>query len=372
MLKETQQDLARYAGRTSELQVTIHAAMECKDQAVRKNRTILNNAAREAERCLVLRGMGESEAKTFVQPVRDLATDSQRMNHQLGSLSLFIDESDMEELELPTPVPPAVEVGAYPDIVPLVEPMLVNQEYFVLTLSRGGVGLYRCTRYQASLVDLPGLPEDLHYVLRYDEFEKSLHQHMTSRGGEAAMVHGHGTGKDEKEQFLLRFIDEIDAAVTGRVRGAQLPLVLMGNEDVVGRYRERSNLGALIAAEHHVDPFTLRIDTVIERGWRSLEPVIDKAHNAQVDRAASGRTVSGVHPVLAAITQGRAATVYVDPTQLVRGSFNRESGEVHEVSAGTEAVDNLINIIAVEALRLHVPVEPCTSDELALPAALLH
>ncbi len=372
MLKETREDLARYAGRSSKLQVTIHAAMERRDQAVRKNRTILNNAAREAERCLVLRGLGESEAEAFVQPVRDLATDSQRMNHQLGSLSLFIDDTDMEELQLPTPIAAAVEAGAYPDIAPLLEPMLVNREYFVLTLSRGGVGLYRCTRYQASLVELPGLPEDLLYVLRYDEFEKSLQQHMTSRGGETAMVHGHGTGKDEKEQFLLRFIDEVDAAVTGRVRSAQLPLVLMGNEDVVGRFRERSKLEDLIAAEHHVDPFTLRIDTLIERGWLSLDPVVREAHRSRVDRAASGRTVSGVHPVLAAITQGRAAAAYVDPSQVVRGSFDRESGEVHEVPADTRAVDNLTNIIAVEALRLHVPVEPCTSDELTLPAALLH
>ncbi len=372
MLKETREDLARYAGRSSKLQVTIHAAMERRDQAVRKNRTILNNAAREAERCLALRGLSGSETATFVQPVRDLATDSQRMNHQLGSLSLFIDETDMEELQLPTPIPEAVEVGTYPQIVPLLEPMLNNREYFVLTLSRGGVGLYRCTRYQASLVELPDLPEDLHYVLRYDEFEKSLQQHMTSRGGEAAMVHGHGTGKDEKEQFLLRFIDEVDAAVTGRVRSAQLPLVLMGNEDVVGRYRERSKLQDLIAAEHHVDPFTLRLETVIERGWGSLESLIDEAHRAQVDRAGSGRTVSGIHPVLAAITQGRAAGVFVDPSQVARGSFDRESGEVHEVPVDTEAVDNLINIIAVEALRLHVPVEPCTSDELTLPAALLH
>ena len=372
MLKETREDLFRLSGRAGNLQVTIHAAMERRDQAVRKNRIILTNAAGEAERRLVLRGLSESEAQTFVHPVRDLATDSVGMNHQLGSLSLFIDDTEMLELQLPTGVRGAVEVGSYPDILPLLEPMLNNREYFVLTLSRGAVGLYRCTRYQASLVELPGLPEDLYYVLRYDQFEKSLQLHMTSRGGESAMIHGHGSGKDDKEQYLLRFVDEIDPIVAGSIQSAQLPLILMGNEDVVARYRERSKLNTLIAAVHHVDPFTLRLDTIIERGWGSLEAQIAKVHAAQLDRAGSGTTVEGVQPVVAAIMQGRAAGVYVDPAQVLRGSFDRESGEVHEEPSGPTAGENLLNVIAVEALRRHVPVEPCASGEIPLPTALLH
>ena len=372
MLTETQQELFRIAGRSAKLHVTIHANMERKDQAERKNRVILSNAVREAERRLVLRGLSEPDAEAFVQQIRGLSTDAQRMNRQLGALSLFIDDTEMLEIQLPTPVAEAVEVGTYPDVAPLIEPMLNNRDYFVLTLSRGGAGLYRCTRFQANLVELPGLPEDLYQVLRYDEFEKSLQPHMTSRGGDAAMIHGHGSGKDDKEQFLERFIDEVDAAVTGGIDDARLPLILMGNEDAVARYRERSKLAPRIVDEHHVDPFTLRLDDVIERGWGSLADVIDDAHSAQLDRAAAGETVEGVHAVLAAVTQGRAAAVFLDPTQVERGSFDRESGDVHEVHGGSDAVDNLINIIAVEALRLHVPIEPCAANEITVPSALLH
>jgi len=342
-------------------------------QEVENNRLYLNKAVKEATAKLQAREMDQKQIDDLLAPISTLANDDDRMQHQLEGLSLFIDEAGYDEIGVPFRLEQSVEVGDAPDLMPLVSAAVPNGDYFVLTLSLGGVGLYRCSRYTAEFIDLPDLPDDLCYILRYDEFEKSLQPHTTGRGGSEAMVHGQGMGKDQHESFVKRFVDAVDNAVKPVVGREQIPLVLIGMDEAVGRYRQHTHYSKIVEESHHVDPHTMSLDDIISHGWQIYKGEAKKHHDEMIE-ALGGAPHSeyGVHGVLNALLQGRASVVFVDPKQVVRGSFNRTSGEVHVVPEDTEDVlDNLINRIVVDALKTSADIIPCEPDEIDLPAAIL-
>ena len=368
-------DIRRIARRNTYPQVSIHTPMVRAGREVEQNGIRLRNAADAAIEKLAEHGVAKAEAEDLLTPVRSLGATAGEMQHQQGGLSLFVTPSGYDEIQVPMELATRVEVGTYPFLSPLLDPVLRNSDYYILTLSLGGVGLYKATRFTLEYVELPDLPEDLCYVIRYDEFEKSLQPHMTARGGQSAGVHGHGAGEDEHEHFVIRFVDAVASAVRPHLEQSQLPLVLVGSDEAVGRFAARIGYAHLLEPHHHVDPHTISSDELLEHGWNTARTRVESAEKETLQRFHnSDHQVFGVHAVLSAITEGRAATVCVDPLRELRGGFDRASGEVHVAHGSAEEYgDELTNVVVNEALLMGVPVLLVdSSEEIELPAAAVH
>jgi hypothetical protein len=233
------------------------------------------------------------------------------------------------------------------------------------------VGLYRCSRFAGEQIELEDLPEDLCYVLRFDDFEKSLQWHTDTAGG-AAMYHGHGMGKDEHDSFVKRFVDATEPVVTRWLEKARLPLVLIGMEDVVGSYMKENHYFDLVKERRMVDPHTLALDDVIRIGWECIE---SRVKDRQVKAIERYRTVAhrAVDPygVLEALIEGRVATLFVNPAQEIRGTFDAERGEVHVQPDPERMMANISDVVV--AYALHTKVEVIVVDgEIETPAAILY
>ena len=73
-------------------------------------------------------------------------------------------------------------------------------------------------------VELPGAPRSLADALRYDEPDRQLQFYTgTPAGGDrrAAMFQGQGTGIDDAKTNLLRFLRQVDRAVTARIKNSR-------------------------------------------------------------------------------------------------------------------------------------------------------
>jgi len=374
-------DLATDAGFP---RVTVHTPMERAGRNVQKNRIYLKNAAAAAANMLMQRGLEEDQAAAFVKPIREMGEDDATMQHQLGGMSVFVDENEMRVIELPERLPQIVEVGDRFSILELLHPALDNRDYAVLTLSLGGVGLYRATRHSAKEVELAGLPEDLCYVLRFDQFEKSVQQHTTSGGvaggtgtgaGKAAVAyHGHGAGKDEHERFVSRFIEAVEPLVTAYMERHSLPLVLIGVEEVVGHYRKRTSYHRIVEKVLHVDPHTLDLDDVIRLGWECMSPRVEAAKREQIERYRShGNTVRGIHAVLPAVAEGRAEVLFVDPESSLRGTFDRMHEDVVLAEPTDSGETDLVNLAVAYALEFGSRIVLTSArDDVRAPAAILY
>lgn len=363
--------LKRLASASGFPRVTIQTPMVRGGAEVRQNRIHLKNAVAEAAERLEGLGMSSRDAASLLEPIARLASDDDAMEHQSESRSLFVDESGYESIQLPMELASRVEVGSRFSIAPLVEPAINNAEYAVLALSLGGVGLYRCTRFTAEEIDLDGLPEDLCYVLRFDEFEKSGHVHTTSARGDS-MHHGHGIGKDEHDAFVKRFVDEIRPVVRSRLERWRVPLVVVGMEDAVGRFLADNDYAEAASEHRFVDPHTLSLDDLIRLGWECMEPRFRTARDAAIDRfrAADHRAVD-IYGVLPALVEGRAETLFVDPMQQIRGVFDAATESVHVDPDPAHVTENLIDTALARALELQTQIV-VVDGRIDTPAAILH
>jgi hypothetical protein len=338
---------------------------------VRQNRIRLTNAANDARDRLVALGVKEQDAQAFVQPVVDLAEDDAQMEAQSDGLSLFLDETGYQTIQIPVPLQERLEVGRRFSVAPLLDAAVNNAEYAVLTLSQGGVGLYDCTRFTAEYVELDGLPEDLCYVLRFDQYEKSGHVHTTSARGDS-MHHGHGIGKDEHDAFVKRFVDAIHPLVTAWLRERRIPLVVVGTEDVVGLYRKEQGYNELVDEHRFMDPHSLTIDDVIRVGWECMQPRFAKRRDEAIDRfhAADHKAVD-IYGVLPALTEGRVDTLFVDPNQEIRGAFDAASESVHVSTDPSQVSENLVDTALARAFEVRANVI-VVDGQIQTPAAILH
>ena len=354
--------------------VTVHTPMDRAGKEVEQNRIRLKNAAAKASQELVRHGMAERDAEVFVAQVRSISEDYDRMQHQIGGMSLFVNAAETRVIELASSLPEVVEVGDRFSIVELLRPALEDRDYAILTLSRGGVGLYRASRYGAELVELSDLPEDLCYVLRYDQFEKSVQLHTSSAGGDATVHHGHGAGKDEHDRFITRFIEAVEPPVTAYVEHHALPLVLIGTEESVGYYRKRTNYRDLVEEERVVDPHTLSLDDLILLGWECMGREVEASRQRQIERfRAHDNTVRGIHAVLPAVAEGRAEAFFIDPESTLRGSFDPMHEEVVLAAQPEDGETNLLNLAATYALEYETQIVLVSAaDDMNAPAATLY
>jgi len=364
--------LKRLTAETGFPRVTIQVAMERRGSEVRKNHIVLSNATAKAIRRLRELGMSEVDATAFMKPIADLAADEHAMERQNDGLSVFVDGSGYEAMQLPLPLDERVIVGNRFSVAQLVEPAVINAEYAVLAMSQGGVGLYRCTRFTAEYVELAGLPEDICYVLRYDQFEKSSGHHHTASVRGDSIHHGHGLGKDEHDVFVKRFVDAVKPRVDAWIRKANLPLVLIGSEDVLGLYRKENTYPDTVDEYRHVDPHAISLDELIDIGWECMKPRFASWRKEALDRFhASGHKAVDVYSVLPALREGRAATLFVDPGREIPGVFDPDTHEIHVDRAPTEVSDDLVDIAIALALQYGVEIVP-VADEIDAPAAILH
>lgn len=341
--------------------VTVHMPMDRAGPAVQKNRIRLKNAANTAQKRLVERGVDAQEAHGLVEPVRRLGEDDARMHHQHGGVSLFMQGDLTRDLEIAAPMPEVIDVGERFSVVELLRPVLENRDYAILTLSRGGVGLYRASRYAAELVELSGLPEDLCYVLRFDQFD-APGQHRTIGG------------RDDHGRSLARFIDAVEPLVTLYVEKNNLPLVLIGEEESVGHYSKRTNYHRVVPSLQFVDPHVLSLDDLIRRGWESMSREVTAHQRQQIDRfRGHDNSVRGIQAVLPAVAEGRVETLFLNPEIRIPGSFDRAHEHVEIAPDPNGSEENLANVAAVYALTYGtqiVPVGP--SDGVRAPAAILY
>lgn len=364
--------LKRLTAQTGFPRVTIQAAMERRGAEVRKNHIILSNATTDATRRMTELGVSEADATAFMQPVIDLAADEQAMERQNNGLSIFVDDSSYEAIQLPMPLEERVSVGNRFSVLQLVEPAVMNAEYAVLALSQGGVGLYRCSRFTGEYVELEGLPEDMCYVLRYDQFDKSSGHHHTASARGDSIHHGHGLGKDEHDAFVKRFVEAVKPRVDAWIEKARLPLVLVGTEDVLGLYRKENSYSDTVEEYRHVDPHAISLDELIDLGWQCMKPRLESWRREAIDRFhASEHQAVDVYSVLPALREGRAATLFVDPDRQIPGVFDPDTNEIHVDRAPTQVSENLVDVAVALALQYGVEIVPVTG-EFDAPAAILH
>lgn len=306
-----------------------------------KDRILLKNLLREAQECLVGRGMGAAEAKGFLEPALRLLKDSLFWEYQGNGLALFLAPRFFEYFISPLSFDQKVSVSHRFYLKSLLPVLYRGEHFFLLTLSRKETRLFRVTRTRMTEVRLEGLPDGL----SRRSSEKQLQFHtgtQQGRGKRAALFHGHGGGSEDEKTVLIQYCREIDGAVLNLLSDEKAPLMVAGLDSLVSVYRHINNYPHLVEESVPGNPYSYSGDDLRRTASTVMAPYLMRWREEALTRFArgseEGRACTDVAPLLQAAGEGRVEMLLVALNTELFVRHDLESGKV-DLHTGYEEGD---------------------------------
>lgn len=294
-----------------------------------KDRILLKNLLREAQECLVGRGMRAAEAKGFLEPALRLLKDSLFWEYQGNGLALFLAPRFFEYFISPLSFDQKVSVSHRFYLKSLLPVLYRGEHFFLLTLSRKDTRLFRVTRTRMTEVRLEGLPDGL----SRRSSEKQLQFHtgtQQGRGKRAALFHGHGGGSEDEKTGLIQYCREIDSAVLNLLSDEKAPLMVAGLDSLVSVYRHINNYPHLVEESVPGNPYSYSGDDLRRAASTVMAPYLMRWRGEALTRFArgseEGRACTDVAPLLQAAGEGRVEMLLV--------ALNTELFVRHDLGSG--------------------------------------
>lgn len=330
---------------------------------VQQNSIRLKNLMKEAEEKLVAYGMDSQEALDLLAPVKVEIDSDDFWAHLNDGLAIFVAPGIFRSYRLPAKFNELVVVGDRFHLKPLMPFLMGDGLFYILALSQKRVRLIECTRYSASEVEVPNLPQDLDEALLYDETAKDGQFRIsTPKGGtsnpfqQPGTFHGQGSpDRDEmKQQSILQYFHLVDKAVSEYLHDKKAPLVLAGVEYLHPIYRETNEYPHLVSEGIAGNPELRKPEELQEEALPIVEPLFAQAIQQAGDRykelAAAGKASHDVKEAVPAAYYGRVDELFVAVGVQQWGHFDPETSTV-QMHPDEEAGDeDLLNLAAVQTI----------------------
>ncbi len=355
------EDLNRLANEKGPRCVSIYIPTYRDGHESKQNRIVFKNAVAEAkERCADL-GDSETEIEKLFSWSEDIHQNDDYWNHQEDGLAIFAHGTKQWTFRLPVSFTKEVVVGERFHLKQLPALQVLGKPFYLLMLNKAGIELIRASRYAYDSVELEGIPDGIHDVLKYDDAERQSRFHTgmqkpATGERQEALHHGQGEGKDDTDRTLKRYMDAFETIVRNRIGSENLPLVLAGPERLIGAYR-RSSHYHLLAEEavvtnfhgRHPDDVLKEAFPIAEKYWhQSRDQAIDN-YRRFINGSDGAHAVRGIRDVLEAVEDGRVAQLFIASDVPQWGKYDSDTREVEIHDSRRGGDEDLLDRAAVDA-----------------------
>lgn len=361
--------------------VSIYLPMVQAGPETEQNSIRFKNALREAENALAERGLEADDVARLLQPASGLVEDYDFWQNQSAGLAVLLAAGMEKILRLPMDFREDVSVGERFHLEPLLPLLSTGERFYVLALSQNEVRLFMATRHRIAEMDLPdAVPDSLADALGYDWEEKSLQFHGQRRAGRGreAIYHGQGSGHDDEEMELRRFLEILDKGLRESLTDAGIPLVLAGVEENVAVFRKVSKYPHIaepwVAGNvDHLSPDELH-QRLVEAIGELFGESVREAKRVFDELGGTDRTTVDLETIVVAAHDQRIDTLFVPRHRQVMGQFDPAARTIERVAtdeAGNDAVD-LLDLVVSRALSSDAKVFALEGDQIPAPNGSSH
>lgn len=332
------------------------------------------NLLRQAEIELIGGGQRTVDARTLLEPARNLQGHSPFWRHLSDGLAIFLARGVFITQRVPVKFDEQVVVAGRFYLKPLLPLLYGDGHYYVLGLSQNKVGLFQASRFGISEVDLEGIPDNLTAALGERQGEKRLQFHTqtgSAPGKRSAIFFGHGNEDDRLKHDLRKFFRMVDKGIGDLLGNDPAPLVLAGLDPSIPIYTEVNSNAHLMKDSIRSHPDELSIEELHQKSWSIVEPYFRKEQTAALARYAqlvnTERISSQVEVIVPAAFYGRVDTLFVALGVQRWGDFDEQSGQIHSHSKARPESQDLLQYAALHTLlnggtvfaleRTHMPGE---------------
>jgi hypothetical protein len=382
-------DLRELTRKLNELCISIYMPTHRAGREVQQDPIRLKNLLGETEERLIAGGLRTPEAQDLLEPAQNLLWNSLFWQHQSDGLAIFLSSEVFRYYRLPFNFEALVVVTDRFHVKPLLPLLSGDGRFYVLALSQNEIRLLQGTRYSVSEVNLEHVPESLPEILKWDDPEKQLQFHTTTRtpGGERvrptvkrkrpAIFHGHGVASaDDPKDHIARYFHRVDEGLGEVLGGTRAPLVLAGVDYLLPIYQGANTYPHLVDEGIEGNPEELSAEELHERAWAIVHPLFLTAQEEaaaqyrQLAGAGSEQTSNDLKQVVPAAYHGRVETLFVAIGLQQWGSFDPHTSVVSLHEEAQPGDEDLLDYAAVQTLLNGGTVYAVESEKVPYEAPL--
>jgi len=349
------QDINRLSKEEAPLCISIFIPTHRAGEAGRNDRDIimLKNQWKDVQDKLEQRGLSPIEIKKIGQPVNELLEDNEFWNHQSDGLALFLTQNGLEKYTLPISFEAFNYVSHEFYLKPLMPMFVGDGRFFILALELNEVRFFEGTRHTISPVIIEDLtPERLEEVVGYDYEQKSL-QFRTQQGNQGkGAFHGHGEGKEDRKNEILRFFREVNKGLMTMLHDENAPMVVACGDYLFPIYKEANTYKHLLDDPISHNMNDLNPVVLHELAWEKVRPLFDKERREKIAQFnqfhGTGRTAAGTNEILQAALAGKVDTLFLQNRTDIWGEHFPAENRVKIDESHDKSNISLMNQAAVQ------------------------
>lgn len=372
------EQLDHLSGARRSLCVSIYIPTHRCGNEVQQDPIRLKNSVAEAKRQLVEFGHPESDVQELLQPATELmmldASDD-FWQHQSDGLAILLTVDECYLFQLPMSFEEEVAVSDRFRLKPLLRSMTSNEEFHVVSVSRGAVRVFRGCQSGLNEERFSDLPESL------DEFSSDGEQRGHNRhsfkvrahGADSSVPHGHVEHKEEEE--LRKYFRDIKGAVVAHFRSHGGPVVFAGVEELFPYFKNEFDCCPVLDAYVAGNMEELSNDELLMKTWPLVKEHVDSETAAVVERyqdaSATDFGSDCLKTILQAAYAGRVDTLLLKHGHRNYGTCDKNG--MIERSDAEPAADtyDLYDIAAVRTLQADGKVVFVDASALKTPIAAI-
>lgn len=350
--RELVESLARHTDEGPLLSLYLPTALEVDER--HENEIRLKNLLKDAHTRLEALGMASTDAELLTQAVSSASLDREIWKEHGRGFAVFAGRQFLERVSLPHRVRELAVANFRFHLKPLIDALSRRCKFWLLTLSQNDVRLYVGDEDSLAEVDVgPDVPRSLTDVTGRQPAGKQLHYHSGDRGGDVAIYHGLGAGKDDTEPELERFVRAVSSGLEPFWKLDDAPVIVAGDNPLRAIYRRLLRYDGRILGEVDGNVEDRSIRELHARAWPIMEEELDRRQNerlAQLDQSDAETPVSReLADVLRAARDGRVDTLFIAADTECWGRWDDGERSIDTHEAPLPGDDDLLDRAAVES-----------------------
>lgn len=366
--------------------VSIFLPTHVTGRELRQDPIRLKNLIGEAEDVLTAGGMRPADAAALMEPVRDLLGQEEFWRYSAQGLAVFVNRDGFHVFRVPIDLAERVTVGRHFQIKPLLPALAGDGRFYVLALNAKQARVYQGSRFSMTMREDAELPESVEVVQAETDYQNMQHASPVARprsGAPGGIPKTHTFGDDPealRRAQLIEWLRRVGARLESWLGSSQSPVVLAGDPDIQGHFRNLSHIRALLPEGILADPDGIGESEVHRRAYELVRPHLEVARREALEQFLAlygdGGERASILPgeIVKASRYSRVDKLLLVEDQPFWGHFDEAADRVEALGSAGDGGEDLFDYAAAQTLRHGGEVYLVRKEELpegALAGAVL-
>jgi hypothetical protein len=299
--------------------------------------------------------MDKKEALKFLAPAFELLDNEDFWSQLSEGLAVFIGENHFSHFICPIDFPKLTYVH-YHFYLRHMLPMLNDEKrFFVLALSQNDVRFFEANANSITPVIINDLiPNGTEEMIGMEDNTTNLQ--ARSGGSNASIFHGHGGGKDDKNETLKKYFRDIDNGLMKMLHDENAPMIIYSVENQIPIYQETSKYSNIhndhiVGNPENDDPVLIH-----ERAWSIMDDHFDKKYQLEKENfnqyLVDGKASFSIHDIVPSTVNGKVETLFLDTEEeIIWGEYDEKNVAINLHESRQPNSICLMNKMGVETFK---------------------